>query len=90
MQNQPAQNPPYSFLVVPTSLQFFAFLSLNPAPNDALTLSSEPTFNSLSFLPSQVEHLYCTQDRYTNLLASTTSLAEPRPEENQPQIQTLN
>jgi hypothetical protein len=78
MQNQPNQNQVYSFIVVPTSMQYITFLPLSPTTPEFITPTSETSYGSFYFNSGQINELYYRQDFSTARPVSTTSIVEPR------------
>ncbi len=76
------QNGIYSFLVMPTPFQYFAFLPITPTTPELNSSTPQTSYASFSFTSPQVHELYCPQDAYNFPPHSTTSIAEPRQPEN--------
>jgi hypothetical protein len=84
MQGQSTQNTIFSFVVLPTPVQYITFLPITPSTPDYISPTSQPTFASLSFTSRQIRELYCTQDPSAFPPNSATSIAEPRQAPNLP------
>jgi hypothetical protein len=83
MDGQNNQNALFSFVVLPTPIQYFAFLPITPTTPEILNSSTTPTaYASFSFTSPQIHELYCSQDPTNYLPHSTTSIGEARLPDN--------
>lgn len=89
MDGQNNQNALFSFVVLPTPIQYFAFLPITPTTPEILNSSTpQPTYASFSFFSPQIHELYCSQEPSNCPPHSTTSIGEARLPEN-PSLNSL-
>lgn len=90
MDGQNNQNALFSFVVLPTPIQYFAFLPITPTTPEIFNSSTPQTpYASFSFTSPQIHELYCSQDPSNHLPLSTTSIGEARLPEN-PSINSIH
>lgn len=83
MDSQNNQNTLFSFIVLPTSLQYFAFLPITPTTPEIFNSSTPQSyFSSFSFTSPHIHELYCSQDPSNHPPHSTTSIGEARLPDN--------